>query len=39
MEKRAKPQASPTINTTDYLIKAASETGVPLFLNGRRIVK
>ena len=39
MEERAKPQASPTINTTDYLIKAASETGVPLFLNGRRIVK
>lgn len=39
MEERAKPQTSPTINTTDYLIKAASETGVPLFLNGRRIVK
>ena len=39
MEERAKPQTAPTINTTDYLVKAASETGVPLFLNGRRIVK
>ena len=39
LEERAKPQTPLTTDTTDYLVKAASETGVPLFLNGRRIVK
>lgn len=39
MEERMKPLLSLQTDTIDNLIEAASGTGVPLFLNGRRIVK